>query len=448
VRVKTEFQIYPKTHRSGNKGWVVSLGMVEGKRKFRSCTTLEEAQRVKAECEEKQALKNPAALSDLDQLGRAAVRHALEKIKPFDATITEAVDFYVKFAKPPKGKVTIQEAMDLFLKEKTAEGCSTSYLKNSRRCFFIPFRDAFKDCLMNEVTPTRAHRYIYGKDSWNMTTKNSHVRHLRALYSFVKKKGHATMDPFASVPFAKDRADKITDKVLSVEDAKTLLQFALDSGRKAACASVSLVLFCGIRVDEVERVGWENIDLDSEKPIVDLKEGKNGKRRVNAIPDNAVEWLRACRCARGRVAPQNYVKAMQRLRRKAKVGYKQNAARHSFASYHVAVSEDAAKTAIMLGHPNQALLYSTYRELVKKTDAERYWNILPRHIEEMRAKQEEARKQNILDRFKNRSASGKTSRRIPPQVGTGSIERAPSGRVGPSRSGIPRRFRERPPRQT
>jgi integrase len=351
---------------------------------------MEAAQKAKADLLEKQALKNPAALSDLDELGRASVRHALERLKPYDASITEAVDFYVKFAKPPKGKITIQEAMDLFQKDKSGEGASDTYLKNSKRSFFVPFRDSFKNCLMNDVTPTRAHQYIYGRDSWNKTTKNSHIRHLRALYSFVKKKGHVTMDPFASVPFAKDRQDKITDKVLPVAGAKKLLQIALDSGRKAACASLALVLFCGIRVEEVERVTWQAIDLDSEKPVIDLKHGKNGRRRVNPISANAVHWLRSCQCSKGRVAPKNYTKAMQRLRRKAKVVYKQNAARHSFASYHIAHFGDAAKTAILLGHPNPSLLYSTYRELVKVADAERYWNIIPASAE---AAQEKARQE-------------------------------------------------------
>jgi len=434
MRLKTEFQIYEKTHRSGNKGWVVSLGVINGKRKFRSCSTLDEAQGVKAECEEKQALKNPVALSDLDELGRAAVRHALEKLKPYDATITEAVDFFVKFAKPPKGKITIQEAMDLFQKEKTTQGLSRSYLANSRRCFFTPFRDAFKNSLVNEITPTKAHRYIYGKGSWNGTTKNSHLRHLRALYSFAMKKGYVTIDPFASVPFVKDKADKITDKVLPVDDAKTLLQFALDRGRKAACASMSLIFFCGIRVEEVTRVSWENIDLDSEKPTVDLKQGKNGKRRVNAIPENAVHWLRACHCNSGLVAPSNYTKAMQRLRRVAKVPYKQNAARHSFASYHIALWEDATKTAIMLGHPNAALLYSTYRQQVKQSDAERYWNIIPKKIEEMRDKQKAYEKQKILDRFKTRPRATGNPLQIPLQVEPTSDERTPSVRVDPSRS--------------
>ena len=94
-------------------------------------------------------MNNAAALSELDELGKAAVRFGLAKLKPFDASITEAVDFFIKFSKPPKGKLTIQEAMDLFEKEKTKDGLSKKYLRTSKDSFFTPFREAFKNCLMS-----------------------------------------------------------------------------------------------------------------------------------------------------------------------------------------------------------------------------------------------------------------------------------------------------------
>jgi hypothetical protein len=39
--------------------------------------------------------------------------------------------------------------------------------------------------------------------------------------------------------------------------------------------------------------------------------------------------------------------------------------------------EDAAKTSLMLGHQNPALLWNTYRALVSKEEAKRYWKITP-----------------------------------------------------------------------
>ena len=54
-----------------------------------------------------------------------------------------------------------------------------------------------------------------------------------------------------------------------------------------------------------------------------------------------------------------------------------NALRHSFASYHLAHHQDAAKTALQLGHTESRTLFAHYRELVKPADAKLYWRIFP-----------------------------------------------------------------------
>ena len=172
------------------------------------------------------------------------------------------------------------------------------------------------------------------------------------------------------------QGEKVREKIISPGEVKVLLQYALDRECKAECASMALVFFCGVRVDEINRLNWSLIRLNGAKSFVDVHEAKNRHRRVNSIPPNAVEWLRLCQSG-GRVAPGNYTKRMQRLRKRANVYYPQNAARHCFASYHIAYNHDAAQTAFLLGHPNAALLYNTYRELVTFEEAEKFWNILP-----------------------------------------------------------------------
>jgi site-specific recombinase XerD len=405
VRIKRDFQIYKKTHRSGNVGFLVSLGQVNGKRKFRSFNTLEEAQSFRATCLEKEALRNPVALSDMSELGRASVRLAIEKLKPFDADIGQAVDFYLKHAKPPKGKITIQEAIELFEQKKKDENLSAKYIKTAPRCFFVPFKNAFQNSLINEVTSEEVHRYIHKRENWNVTSKNTHNRHLRALYAFLIQQGYATHNPFNSVPFAKQKENPVAKKIISAANVKALLQYSLEHNYKAECASMALIFFAGVRVDEVSRLTWENIHLDGSKSFVDIggAAAKTNHRRVNTIPPNAVHWLRLC-CTDGSVAPANYEKRMQRLRQKAKINYPQNSARHCFASYHIAFNRDAAQTAFMLGHPNPALLYRTYRELVSFEEAERFWDILPDSVLRQLADQDRERrfleKRKLLERDK------------------------------------------------
>jgi integrase len=54
-----------------------------------------------------------------------------------------------------------------------------------------------------------------------------------------------------------------------------------------------------------------------------------------------------------------------------------NCLRHSFASYHLAMHESADKTALQMGHRSTTMLFEHYRELVTRSDAERFWGILP-----------------------------------------------------------------------
>ena len=57
--------------------------------------------------------------------------------------------------------------------------------------------------------------------------------------------------------------------------------------------------------------------------------------------------------------------------------WKHNALRHSFASYHMAAFENAASTALELGHHDSRVTFEHYRELVKPADAQLYWQIVP-----------------------------------------------------------------------
>jgi len=45
---------------------------------------------------------------------------------------------------------------------------------------------------------------------------------------------------------------------------------------------------------------------------------------------------------------------------------------------HLAMNQDAAKTALEMGHLDIALLYNHYRDLVKPSEAKQYWKIAPK----------------------------------------------------------------------
>jgi integrase len=80
----------------------------------------------------------------------------------------------------------------------------------------------------------------------------------------------------------------------------------------------------------------------------------------------------------GRVVPAGARKKLDRIRRAAGlVGWPNNGLRHSFASYRLAAIHDAPRVSAELGHTSPQMLYSTYREIVRPEEADRYWKIKP-----------------------------------------------------------------------
>jgi integrase len=51
--------------------------------------------------------------------------------------------------------------------------------------------------------------------------------------------------------------------------------------------------------------------------------------------------------------------------------------RHSFASYHLAHFQDAAATALQMGHTTTTMLFEHYREIVTREQAAKFWSIRP-----------------------------------------------------------------------
>ena len=110
-------------------------------------------------------------------------------------------------------------------------------------------------------------------------------------------------------------------------------------------------------------------DHGSGKPVV----------LVHGWPLSGAAWERqVADLLIGPVVPANARKKLDGVRKAAGLHrWSKNGLRHSFASYRLAATNDAAAVAAELGHSTSQMLYSTYRELVLPEEAERYWKIAP-----------------------------------------------------------------------
>ena len=89
---------------------------------------------------------------------------------------------------------------------KKKAGLSKKYIDTYWRSFFVPFRDAFKDCVITDVTAEAVEKYIYKNEAWNATTRATVIRHLSVLFNFAVGRGYVTMNPFRSIQKPKKSA--------------------------------------------------------------------------------------------------------------------------------------------------------------------------------------------------------------------------------------------------
>jgi integrase len=78
-----------------------------------------------------------------------------------------------------------------------------------------------------------------------------------------------------------------------------------------------------------------------------------------------------------------YRRAKEAIFKDAKVKSIADGFRHSFGTYHLALHEDANKTANQMGHRgNTDLVFSHYRKLVPKEDGKAFFEVTPSLLKE------------------------------------------------------------------
>lgn len=376
---------YPNRPDGEIVGFTVDEGRVDGKRKRTFFKTREEADTYSSLVNVQREAKQYEALGDLREVMgiRYEVLSCHHKLQSVGATFTQAVDFYLQHAKSSKGNITVGEATTAFLKAKTNKGCSTRYLDSLRNVHYPRFYSDFPTSrVMNEITHEQIYTHVYKHANWNPTTKINYLRNLNALFNWCISQGYFTINPVERVE--RPQKDGTDIKILKIGDVKKLLNTALKYRMYDRLAINVLVLFCGIRIEEACKLMWSDIDYNTWTVTVSPRIAKLRQRRINNLPDNAKLWLRLGRPPRSADRKKTFIiggdfeSKLTWLRKKAKIEYPKNAARHSFASYHVALNGNAAQTAIMMGHIGDAnTLYNHYRNAVSQKDAVRYFEIKP-----------------------------------------------------------------------
>lgn len=288
-------------------------------------------------------------------------------------TVQEAVSFFASHLRTLKKSTTIDKALTEFLDARKIEGVSESHL-HDLTCRLGKFKEHFPGRLVASFTTGEVKAWLLGLKCQPQTRLN-YQRVLSNFFGFCVDLDYASANPVTGALNVKvPPKDEIG--ILTVSEAAKLL---------AACSAdvlpaVAIGMFAGLRREEIARLDWRDVNL--QKGFIDVKaaNAKKKRRRIVDMRPNLRAWLRPYGTLEGKVRPSEalYRKGLSAASTAAGIiPWPSNALRHSFASYHLAAYDNAAKTSLQLGHRDSEVLFNHYRELVHRKDAKEFWKLAP-----------------------------------------------------------------------
>ena len=306
---------------------------------------------------------------------RDMAQECTDTLAEYGKTLRDATEHYVAYLKATEKSCSAEQLVKEMLKAKKADGKSQRHVDNlkSRLSYFA---GKFNGQTIATISTKDIDAYLRELPVAPMT-RNCHRNILVQAFNFAVRSGYIATNP--AIAAAKAKVVWQPPGILSVEKASALLVNATPE----ILPYFAIGMFAGLRRAELERLDWSEIDFESGLIQVTAQNAKTAMRRFVTIQPNLRTWLLPHRKLKGNVTPiDNFDDLFERTRIRAGMDtWPQNALRHSFASYHLAAFQDAAATALQLGHHDSRVTFAHYRELVKPKEAKRYWTVKPAKAE-------------------------------------------------------------------
>lgn len=397
-------KIYRGTNRVGSREYpqftlTYYSGSERVKRRF---ADLADAKR-EAELAAAKLASGESEVLKLNSLDRAVYLDAQETLRPLDVplnvavneyaaavrrlppgtTLREAVDFFIRRSPSSFPEKKVQEVVDELVASKTQAGRSKLHLQDLKSRLGR-FAQNFP-VNISRVTGALIQQHL---DSLKVTgrTRRNHLRLIVSLFKFAVRRKYLGKEALEELE-AVERPEILPTETLIFTPSE--LREMLYACRPELVPWLAIAAFCGLRTAEIMRLDWAQVNLERRFVEVKALNAKTASRRLVPLCDAAVAWLAPSRKSQGRLAYyaeenkfcssllSDVNKARKAAGNKVPFKWKRNGLRHSFCSYRLAVTSDAAKTALEAGN-SPAMVFRHYRELVTDQEAAEWFGIMPR----------------------------------------------------------------------
>lgn len=317
-----------------------------------------------------------------------------------DADPVEVMRFWLASNRPNLTPKLFGEAIPAYLKYLEAMEREPAYRKHVE-AHLRDFADNMAAENVHEVTHQMIAIYILGMP-YKPVTKRHYKRSIGGAYAWWIEQGWAMDNPAKKVR----TPEVVTPEpgILTVEETEALFR-ANEKVDPEICGLLALGAFAGIRASAISKIDYDEIDFNQRGIHTPAEKTKKRRRQwIEGLPDNLWKWLERTPSSAFELTHRQFMhrrsEALKRAgllieaddiayenrkreeRGEPRVNWKpkcppKNCFRHSFATYHVALYRDAGKTALIMSHRNQQILFQHYLGIATKEQAKRYFQIHP-----------------------------------------------------------------------
>ena len=201
---------------------------------------------------------------------------------------------------------------------------------------------------------------------------------LSGVFSTAIRKGWCDSNPIARVEAPQKQEAHIP--ILKPAEISNLLHTSQTHRNGSCAAAVGMMLYAGIRPNEIARLDWAQVDLKEKAIYIHPLHSKTGGARRVTIHKPLMKILRAHKRADNeKICPRNWQTRWRELRGAAGWNkdkrWHQDALRHTFASYHLSYFRSFSELQLEMGHRDASLLRTRYVDQRGVHAPARFWSV-------------------------------------------------------------------------
>jgi integrase len=261
------------------------------------------------------------------------------------------------------------------------QGKVGSRRRRTLRSYLNTFDQKFGQRMVHEVTTIEINDFA-GSKLWERSTRNGWLGAVSLFLADAMQRGYCRCNVANTKAVKREKVRGSKKGIFTPEQGRAVLNKIGDELK----AGLALWCFGGVRIAEIARLSWEQVDagLASGSIFLRADQAKTGVDRSIPVTHNLRSWLMRYRKPTGSILPLKWTTQegldhlARHIRRRTKV-WVANGPRHSFGTYHLKLHGDPALTVRVMGNSLDQLEkhYASRSEAVTREVAAEWFDILP-----------------------------------------------------------------------